>query len=129
VANNYERFIGVIKTVAKKHIPRCFRKTFIPTWDKKCEQLFEDFQRTRDYEIADKMLKILNNNRKQRWLESVKRLDFTRSSHKTWGLMKRLGDSNTRTTPQIKAIKPDDIVSRLVKVAKVNFWKGNQSKT
>jgi len=123
VANNYESFIEVIKTVAKKHIPRGFRKTFIPTCGKNCEQLFEDFQRTRDYEIADKMLKILNNNRKQRWHESVKKLDFTRSSHKAWGLMKRLGDKNTRATPQIKAIKPDDIASRLVKAAKVNMDK------
>lgn len=86
VANNYERFIGVIKTVAKKHIPRGFRKTFIPTWDKDCEQLFEDYQKTRDYEIADKMLKTLNNNRKQRWQDTVEKLDFTRSSHKAWGL-------------------------------------------
>lgn len=123
VANNYERFMGVIKTVAKKHIPRGFRKTFIPTWKKNCEQLFEDFQSTRDYEIADKMLKILNNNRKQRWHESVEKLDFTRSSHKAWGLMKRLGDKNTRATPQIKAIKPDDIASKLVKAAKVNMDK------
>jgi len=119
VANNYKRFIGVIKTVAKKHIPRGFRKTFIPTWDKNCEQLFEDFQRTRDYEIVDKMLKVLNNNRKQRWHESVERLNFTRSCHKPGGLMKRLGDRNTRTTPQIKAIKLDDIASRLVKAAKL----------
>lgn len=81
VANNYERFIGVIKMVAKKHIPKGFRKMFIPTWDKDCEQLFEDFQRTRDYEIADKMLKTLNNNRKQRWHDTVEKLDFIRSSH------------------------------------------------
>lgn len=69
------------------------------------------------------MLKILNNNRKQRWHESVEKLDFTRSSHKAWGLMKKLGDKNTRATPQIKAIKPDDIASKLVKAAKVNMDK------
>jgi len=37
--------------------------------------------------------------------------------------MKRLGDKNTREIPQIKAIKPDDIASRLVKAAKVNMDK------
>lgn len=40
-AKNCDSFVGGIKTVAIKHIPRGFRKTFIPTWDKNCEKLFE----------------------------------------------------------------------------------------
>lgn len=53
----------------------------------------------------------------------VEGLDFTRSSHKAWGLMKKLGDRNAKTTPQIKTIKPDDIAFRLVEAAKVNIDK------
>lgn len=69
------------------------------------------------------MLKTLNKNRKQRWHETINRLDFTRSSHKAWGLTKKLGGRNARTTPQIKTIKSEDIASRLVKGEKVNMNK------
>lgn len=46
-------------------------------------------------------------------------MDFTRLSHKTWELIKKLGGEGART-PQIKTGKPDYIASRQVKVAKVN---------
>lgn len=35
-AGSYERFVGVIKLVEKKHVPRGFRKQFIPGWDETC---------------------------------------------------------------------------------------------
>lgn len=44
-------------------------------------------------------MKTLNDNRKRRWLETVVGLDFTRSSYKAWGLMKKLGEKELNPHP------------------------------
>jgi len=39
IMNNYDRFVEAVKLVAKKHIPRGFRKRYIPGWNRECEEL------------------------------------------------------------------------------------------
>lgn len=63
-ADNYERFMGAIKIVAKKHIPRGFRRQFIPGWDETCNELFSEFQRTKDNSVADELINNLNSKRR-----------------------------------------------------------------
>jgi len=83
-ASSYDRFVGVIKSVAGKHISRGFRKQYISGWDESCIKLFEAFQKNNNSTIADELIGRLNVKRKQRWSENTVELDFTHSSHKTW---------------------------------------------
>ena len=43
--DNYERFIKLSKSIAKKHVPRGVRQTYIPGWNKNCENLYEKHMR------------------------------------------------------------------------------------
>lgn len=70
-ADNYERFVRVIKLVAKKYIPRGFRQ-FIPGWSVICNELFSEFQKTKYNSVADELINKLNSKRRQRWREKRK---------------------------------------------------------
>ena len=37
--NNYDRFVSLVKSIAKKHIPRGYRKQYVPGWNLKCNEL------------------------------------------------------------------------------------------
>jgi len=64
-ASSYDRFVGAIQSVARKYIPRGFRKFYINDWDKDCTKLFEDFQKNNNSTIADDLIGRLNAMRKQ----------------------------------------------------------------
>jgi hypothetical protein len=117
-AECYDRFVGAIKMIAKKYIPRGFRKQFIPGWDETCNELYAEFQRSKDNNIADELINNLNSIRKQRWHEKTENLDFTHSSHKAWSLMKKLGTSNNTTKGQ-HTLRPNSIATRLKSVGKL----------
>lgn len=59
VSKNYYRFCNAIISVAKKTIPRGYRKEYIPGWNPKCSKLYE------------------------KWTENVEKLDFKKSSKKS----------------------------------------------
>ena len=40
---NYDRFCGLGKYIAKKHIPRGFRKQYVPGWNTKCNELYDNY--------------------------------------------------------------------------------------
>jgi len=63
--------VEVLKQVAKKLIPRVFKRQFIPGWDKTCNELFSEFQRTKDNSLAYDLIYNLNSKRKQRWREKT----------------------------------------------------------
>lgn len=48
ISCNYDRFYKAIKKTAAKHIPRGYRKTYIPGWDMECKKLFEEYEKTHD---------------------------------------------------------------------------------
>ncbi|KAE9523030.1 hypothetical protein AGLY_016661 [Aphis glycines] len=121
-AECYDRFVGAIKMIAKKHIPRGFRKQFIPGWDETCNELYAEFQRSKDNNIADELINNLNLIRKQRWHEKTENLDFTHSSHKAWSLMKKLGTSNNITKGQ-HTLRPNSVATRLKSVGKLSVDK------
>ena len=55
--DNYNRFVGIIKSVAKRTIPRGFRKTYIPCWSNELENLYRSYQLDPKTETADRTLK------------------------------------------------------------------------
>ncbi|KAG5873381.1 hypothetical protein JTB14_026450 [Gonioctena quinquepunctata] len=52
-AKNHHRFVGMVLAIAKKHIPRGFRKEYIPCWTEESQQLYDEFVESGDPEIAD----------------------------------------------------------------------------
>lgn len=118
-AAEYKRFQKAVHACAKRHIPRGYRKVYIPSWSADCEKLYRDFQQTGDPVTADNLMQLLNKNRKKNWEDTVENMDFTRSSRNAWNLLRKLG-----TDPVIErcqtAVSPDAIATRLLKISKVN---------
>lgn len=46
--------------MVKKHIPKNFRKEYIPRWNGECQRLYDEFVDNGDAEIADKLLHSLD---------------------------------------------------------------------
>ena len=63
--DNIKRFCKLILTSAKKHIPRGFRRNYVPCWSEQCTRLLEEHERTQSPEIAEQLLEALSDERQQ----------------------------------------------------------------
>lgn len=102
---NICRFTKLILKSSKKHIPRGFRKQYIPCWSERSKELLKKYEETNEESIADELLESLHENRKERWMELVENLDLTHSSRHAWNTIKKLSPdpNNTKTAPLIEA--------------------------
>lgn len=115
---NYQRLVGAIISTAKKFMPRGYRKEYIPCWNAESQELYDNYQQNKDTETADKLLSSLDISRRQKWIQTVEGLDFTRSSRKAWSLLRKLGES-TPVVKSIPQITPDQIASHIATTSRV----------
>lgn len=111
---NFHRFIGVIKSAAKKSIPRGFRKKYIPGWTADMEVMFREYETGNDPEIADELLELLLAAKRMKWEEATSNMDFKRSSRKSWNLLRKLGKADKPAKIEL-TIDPEKIASNIVK--------------
>lgn len=115
---NYDRFNNLVISEAKKHIPRGFRKEYIPCWNEDSDRLYAEFQENEDPNTAKELLISLNEARRQRWNETVENLNMTHSSRKGWAVIRKLGAASKLCKRKPK-INPDRIARRVVRSSKV----------
>ncbi|XP_072378913.1 uncharacterized protein [Diabrotica undecimpunctata] len=113
-ANNYHRFLGMVMSIAKKHIPRGFRKEYIPGWTEESQKLYDEFLKSEDPEIGDNLLKSLDSTRLNKWKSTVEHIDFSRSSRKAWGLIRKLGEASRAQHLNKSTIEPNKIANRII---------------
>lgn len=114
--SNYDRFYGMVQAIAKKHIPRGYRKEYIPGWSVESTRLYQEFEDSGNTEIADELLKSLDENRKLKWENTLRGMDFTHSSRKAWNVLKKI---SCGSTPQFgkTLISPNVIANRILKIS------------
>ncbi|XP_072384497.1 uncharacterized protein [Diabrotica undecimpunctata] len=117
IIRNYKRFVGAVKSTAKNHIPRGYRKEYIPGWSHNSEELYQNFLESGDQELADELLHSLDAARQQKWTETVESLNFQTSSRQAWTLLRKLG-SGTPITRNKTTINPNTIASHLVSTSR-----------
>lgn len=110
---NYLRFTGLVIGIAKKHIPRGYRKEYIPCWNEESDRLYEEFRHTESPETAKELLKSLDEARRSKWKQTVESIDFSKSSRKSWALLRRLGGASKRGSNRPR-IDPNLIAQRIV---------------
>jgi hypothetical protein len=49
------------------HVPRGFRKAYIPGWNQDCENLYQEYNTNHDRATANRLLEELNDQRKRKW--------------------------------------------------------------
>jgi hypothetical protein len=79
-AKNYDRFTGLMIGIAKKHIPRRFRKECLPSWSQESEDIYNEYQEMNDNLVADKLLSSLSKTRREKWIKTVENINFKKSS-------------------------------------------------
>jgi hypothetical protein len=104
---NYERFVKLLKTVAGKAMPRGHRGNYIPCWSKDYSILLSEYEENGCDVTVDRLMRLLDEERRVKWQSAMEKLDFTHSSRKSWDLLRKLGStqpalsSTTVTTKEI----------------------------
>jgi len=114
-AKNYNRFTGVLTGIAKKHIPRGYRKEYIPGWSQESEDLYNEYQETNDNLIADELLSSLSKTRREKWIKTVEYMDFKKSSRKAWNLLRKIDPNSKRKHSAVK-IKANNFANRIIEL-------------
>ena len=87
----YSRLCAGIRKAATASIPRGCRPAYIPGLNSECIELLKQYEATNDPAVAEQLIECLDAARLQRLEESLSKMDFTRSSRKSWSLVRRLG--------------------------------------
>ncbi|KAL4153873.1 hypothetical protein QTP88_001706 [Uroleucon formosanum] len=90
---NYDRFTKLIKMAAGKAMPRGHRQDYIPCWSKECDKLLNEYEQTQSDVTADRLISLLDEERRQRWVKVMEEMDFSHSSRKSWDLLRKLGSA------------------------------------
>jgi hypothetical protein len=99
---------------AHSAIPRGFRPTYIPCFDAECSALLTEFENSGDPDIADHLIDSLDAARRRRWEESTSQMDYTRSSRRSWALIRRLGAAQRPPKMNHPPVKANAVASHLV---------------
>ena len=111
-------------TGAKKHIPRWVRKQYIHCWTLESENPLREYEETGDQDFAEQLLNSLQDVRRNRWVQSVESMNFTRSSRQACRLLDRLDWGGNQD--QGTYIDPDRIAKNIIQrgshVKKISVW-------
>ena len=117
----YQDFCNTITKAAKTTIPRGNRKSNIPCWDAECESLYKPIlhspQGDNSSLAATALLAKLDRNRRNRWSEAVRRIDFSHSSRKAWSILNNL-TGRSRHSPRHCSVSANAIACQLVRNGK-----------
>jgi hypothetical protein len=81
-SNSYERFAKAVVPSAKRHIPRGYPNQYIPGWNVRYDELYDEYNSSNWSEMAANLLRELNDQRKEKWEKTVEAGNFTHSSRK-----------------------------------------------
>ena len=114
------RFCTAIRKAAVASIPRGFRPAYIPALNSECSELLKQYEESNDSAIAEQLIECLDTARLQRWEESMTKLDFTRSSRKSWALVRRLGEALQPPKLCHAPVRANAVAAHLVQVGKAS---------
>ena len=110
-----------MRTAAKRSIPRGARKEYIPCWDSSKAALYKEATQANDYakrrRAGEKLLAELSKDREQRWIDTVEKTDFTRSSRKAFQLMRKL--NNRHQTKTVNTVNANEYATMLANVSRI----------
>ena len=113
IHENMSRFNGLLMKSAKMNIPRGVRKQYIPCWTEESKQLLEEYERTQDQDVADRLLDSLQEGRRARWTETTESMDFRRSSRHAWQIIRRLDPGKVQRANPAATISADEVAREI----------------
>jgi len=83
--------VKLLKTAAGKAMPRGHRANYIFSWSKDCNTLLKKYDESGCDVTVDRLMRLLDKERRIRWQSAMEEMDFTYSSRKSWDLLRKLG--------------------------------------
>ena len=107
IPENYDRFIGLIRVVSRRHIPRGCRTNYIPGLTEESQSLYEAYKKQytskpfaeETLETGNKLIDTMKEEKKKRWEEVITSIDLTHNSRKAWQTIKKLSNDPTSPNP------------------------------
>ena len=129
---NYDRFVKVVHATARKHIPRGWRKNYVPglTTDlaeqyNEYIQLYEQDPFSADTITAgDELAQALTVEKWKTWQALIENTDMTHNSKKAWSLIKKLSN-DPRKADQHVNVTPNQVAHQLI----LFKWQGTKQTT
>ncbi|VVC42390.1 Hypothetical protein CINCED_3A021544 [Cinara cedri] len=115
--SNYNRFLGLITAIVKKHMPRVYRKLYVPGWNELSENLYREYMNG-NIDVAEDLLITLDKSRKKKCNKTMTALDFRHSSREAWSLLKKLGGKQ-HTRRKDTSISPNQVANHIVNVSRM----------
>lgn len=121
---NYLRFVKLIKKAATTAIPRGHRQNYIPCWNKECELLLQEYEQSGSEVTANRLMALLDEERKNRWTSAMEEMDYTHSSRKSWALLRKLGAA--QPSRKVGSVAASDIANLLFRTSNIKSQKSEK---
>ena len=107
IPENYDRFIGLVLVVSRRHIRRGCRTNYIPGLTEESQSLYEAYKKQYSsnpfaeatLETGNKLIDTMKAEKKKRWKEVITSIDLTHNSCKAWHTIKKLSNDHTSPNP------------------------------
>ena len=107
IPENYYRFIGHVRVVSRRHIPRGCRTNYIPGLTEESQSLYKAYKKQYSsnpfaegtLEAGNKLIDTMKEEKKKRWEEVITSIDLTHNSCKAWQTIKKLSNDPTSPNP------------------------------
>ena len=123
--DRYEDFQKLVWRLAKKHIPRGCRKSYIPCLQHDSKELYKKYVQafeTHPFDeetirLGDTLMASIAVEKSERWHELISTTNMTHNSKKAWATIKKLNTERNVQT-RVAAVTPNNVANQLIKNGK-----------
>lgn len=121
IPENYLRFVKLLKRAATTAILRGHRQNYIPCWNKECELLLHEYEQSGSEVTANRLMALLDEERRNRWISAMEEMNHTHSSRKSWALLRKLGAA--QPSRKVRCVVASDIANLLFRTSNIKSQK------
>ena len=104
---NYDIFIGLVRGLSRRHLPRGCRTNYKPGITEESHNLYEAYKKQYSsnpfaegtLETGNKLIDTMKEEKKKRWEEVITSIDLNHNSRKAWQTIKKLSNDPTASNP------------------------------
>lgn len=124
IPENYLRFVKLVKKAASLAIPRGHRQNYIPCWSKECDSLLREYDEIGNEVTANRLIALLDEERRNRWITAMGEMVYTHSSRKSWSLLRKLGAA--QPTRMVGSVAAGDVANILYETSNIKPHKNEK---
>ena len=104
---NYDSFIGLVRVMSRRHIPRGYRTNYMHGLTEESQSLYEVYKKQYSsnpfaegtLETGNKLIDTMKEEKKKRWEEVITSIGLAHNSRNAWQTIKKLSNDPTSPNP------------------------------